>query len=119
MGISDSTAGKTTEPAVEVQGTERPKCNCLDKAKTVIADKLHHVAAAINEKAADRDPQCDMARYGIQASEWLDQSAEYVRELNYEEADAKVRDYVRQSPGRSIAIAAAVGIVIGAILRRR
>ena len=119
MGISESTDSKTTEPAVRVQDTEKPKCNCLDKAKTVIADKLHHVAAAINEKTADRDPQSDMARYGKQASEWLDQSAECVREFNYEDADARVRDYVRQGPGRSIAIAAAVGIVIGAILRRR
>ena len=117
MGISDSTADKTTETAAEVQGSD--KSNCFENAKNIIADKLHHVAAAISEKAADQDPACDIAQYGKQASEWLDQSAEYVREFNYEEADAKVRDYVRQSPGRSIAIAAAVGIVIGAILRRR
>ena len=117
MGKSDWTAEKAIKPAVEVQGTETS--DYLYKAKTVIADKLQHVAAAINEKAADRDPQCGLARYGKQASEWLDQSAGYVREFNYEEADAKVRDYVRQSPGRSIAIAAAVGVVIGAILRRR
>jgi ElaB/YqjD/DUF883 family membrane-anchored ribosome-binding protein len=49
----------------------------------------------------------------------LDQSAEYVRQFNFEHADAKIREYVRQSPGRSLLLAGAAGMMIGAILRRR
>ena len=68
---------------------------------------------------AIHDAQCGMAQYGKQASEWLDQSAEYVRQFDYEQTDARVREYVRQSPGRSLVIAGAVGLIIGVILRRR
>jgi ElaB/YqjD/DUF883 family membrane-anchored ribosome-binding protein len=117
MGISDSTADKTTGSADEVQGSD--KSSGFENAKNIIADKLHHVAEAINEKAADQDPLCDIAQYGKQASEWLDQSAEYVRQFKYEHADAKIREYVRQSPGRSLLLAGAAGLIIGAILRRR
>jgi ElaB/YqjD/DUF883 family membrane-anchored ribosome-binding protein len=49
----------------------------------------------------------------------LDQSAEYVRQFDYEQTDARVREYVRQSPGSSLVIAGAVGLIIGVILRRR
>ena len=80
---------------------------------------MHHVAEVLGEKVADQDAQCGIAHYGKQASEWLDQSAEYVRQFDYEQADARVREYVRQSPGRSLLLAGAVGLIIGAILRRR
>jgi hypothetical protein len=117
MGISDSAADKTTEAPAELQGSDRS--NHFENAKNLIADKLLRAAAAISEKAADQDPHCDIAQYGKQASEWLDRSAEYVRQFDYEHADAKIRDYVRQSPGRSVLIAGAAGIIIEAILRRR
>jgi len=117
MEIRDSTADKTTETAAEIQGSD--KSNCFENAKNIIADKLHHVSAAISEKATDQDPECDTAQYGKQAAEWLDRSAEYVRQFNFEHADAKIRKYVRQSPGRSLLLAGAAGMMIGAILRRR
>lgn len=117
MGNGDSAADKTIDTASGLQGVETS--HLFENAKNIIADKLHHVAAAIDEKAAEQGPLCDMAKYGKQASAWLDQSAEYVRQFNYEHADAKIREYVRQSPGRSVVMAGAVGIIIGVILRRR
>ncbi len=59
-----------------------------------------------------------MAQYGMRASEWLNQLAEYIRQFDYEPADAWVREFVRLSPGRSILIAGGVGLILGAILRR-
>ena len=117
MGISDSTADNTTGTAEEIIGSNKP--TGFENAKNIMADKMHHVAEAINEKAADQDPLCDITQYGKQASEWLDQSAEYVRRFNFEHADAKIREYVRQSPGRSLLLAGAAGMMIGAILRCR
>ena len=73
----------------------------------------------MGEKAAAQGAPSSIAQYGKQASEWLDQSAEYVRQFDYAREDAKVREYVKQSPGRSLLIAGAVGLVIGAIWRRR
>jgi ElaB/YqjD/DUF883 family membrane-anchored ribosome-binding protein len=117
MQINNSTVDKTGETAAEFQGSETP--TGFENVKNIIADKLHHVAEAIFENATDQGAQCDIAQYGKKASEWLDQSAEYVRQFDYEQADAKVREYVRHNPGPSLLIAGAVGLIIGAILLRR
>jgi ElaB/YqjD/DUF883 family membrane-anchored ribosome-binding protein len=102
MGIGNMTTDKTAETAAGFQGPD--KTTGFENVKNIIADQ---------------NAQCGMAQYGKQASEWLDQSAEYVRQFDYEQADANVREYVRQSPGHSLLIAGAVGLIIGAILRRR
>ena len=117
MGIAKWTGDKTGETSVGLQGSGEPAG--FENVKNIIADKLHNAAEALDEKTADQDAQSGIAQYGKQASEWLDQSAEYVRQFDYEQADARVREYVRQSPGRSLLIAGAVGLIIGAILRRR
>ena len=89
------------------------------KLKNIIADKLHSAAEGLGEKRADQDEESATANYRKQASEWLDHSAESLRKFDYKEADASIRGYVKESPGRSLLIAGAVGLIIGAILRRR
>jgi ElaB/YqjD/DUF883 family membrane-anchored ribosome-binding protein len=117
MGINDSEVDKSGDTAAEFQGT----CKSIgfENAKNYVADKLHDVAEALGEKAAHQDAQSGMAQYGKPASEWLDQSAAYVRQFNYEQTETRIREYVTQSPGRSLLIAGAIGLIIGAILRRR
>jgi ElaB/YqjD/DUF883 family membrane-anchored ribosome-binding protein len=117
MEKNDAVVDNTEETAAEFQGSGNS--TGFENVKTVIADKLHKAAEAIGEKAADPDAQSGMAHYGNQVSRWLDQSAEYVRQFDYEQSDASVREYIRQSPGRSLLIAGGVGLIIGAMLRRR
>ncbi len=117
MGTDNKVIDKTGETATKFKDSDKPAG--FGNVKNVIADKLHNVAEALGKKAADQDAQSGIAQYGKQASEWLDQSAEYVRTFDYEKADAGVREYVRQRPGSSLLIAGGVGLVIGAILRRR
>jgi len=117
MGTNNLEADKTEETAAEYQGSG--KSTGLGNVKTIIADKLHEAAEALDKKTSDKDAHCGVAQYGKQASEWLEHSAEYVRKLDYKQADASIREYVKQSPGRSLFIAVAVGLITGAILRRR
>jgi ElaB/YqjD/DUF883 family membrane-anchored ribosome-binding protein len=117
MGISNRVVDKTEETAAESQGSGNS--TGFENVKNAVADKLHNIAEVLGSKAADQDAQSGLAQYGKQGSEWLDQSAEYVRQFDYEQADARVREYVRQKPGRSLLIAGAVGLIIGAVLRRR
>lgn len=117
MGMDNYDDGNAEETAARSQASGKP--SGFEKVKIHIADKLQDAANVIAEKAEDQEAKSGMAEYGKQASEWLDQSAEYVRQFDYEQADARIRDYVRQSPGRSLLIAGGVGLIIGAILRRR
>lgn len=102
---------------LEVDKTQEPAN--FDNVKNNIADKLHKVAECLGKKGTDQDCKCGLAKYGKQASEWLDHSAEYVRKFDYKQADANIREYIKQSPGRSLFMAGAVGLIIGAVLRRR
>jgi ElaB/YqjD/DUF883 family membrane-anchored ribosome-binding protein len=117
MGINNRAVDKTGDTAADFQVSG--KSTGFKNAKNIIADKLHNVAEALAGKAANQDAPSGIAQCGKQASEWLDHSAEYVRQFDYKQADARVREYVRQSPGRSLLIAGAVGLIIGVILRRR
>jgi len=117
MGMNYWKADKTEETSAESKTSD--KSTGLPNVKTIIADKIQKAAEALGEKATNADAHQGMAQYGKQASEWLDQSADYVREFDYMQADAKIREYVGQKPGRSLLIAGGVGLIIGAILRRR
>ena len=117
MAINNWEDYKTAETATDFQGSG--KSTGFENVKNSIADKLHDTAKGLGEKAARQDAQSGLARYGKQASRWLDQSAEYIRQFDYEQTNAKVREYVKQSPGKSLLIAGAVGLIIGVILKRR
>lgn len=107
----------TDNYAAEFQGSG--KSTGFENVKNIIADKLQSVADGLAESGDNLDAESGIAKYGKQVSEWLGDSAEYVREFDCNEADSNIREYVRESPGRSLFIAGAVGLIIGAILRRR
>ena len=105
------------DTAAEFQGSG--KSTGFENVKNIIADKLHSAAERLGEKGAVQDGESGTAKYGKQAAELLDHSADYVRQFDYKQADASIRAYVKQNPGRSLLMAGAVGLIIGAVLRRR
>lgn len=84
-----------------------------------IAAKLHELAQTVSRKAAATEPDSQMAQYGQQASEILEESAEYLKQLDLKNVEASVRDYVKRKPGQSLLIAGVAGLALGAIMRRR
>jgi len=117
MGINNQTVDQPEDYAAETPC--EVDSSGFRNAKNIIAEMLHTVAEGIGEKAAEQDGQSGIARCGEQAAAWLDQSAEYVRQFDYEHADDSVREYVGQNPGRNLLIAGGVGLIIGAVLRRK
>jgi ElaB/YqjD/DUF883 family membrane-anchored ribosome-binding protein len=117
MGINNQAVDKPAETAGADQGSG--KSTCFENVKNIIADKLHDVAEALGENAAGKDAHSGIVQCGKQASEWLDQSAGYVRQFDHRQADARVREYVGQNPGRSLMVAGGLGLIIGVICRRR
>lgn len=117
MEINNRIVDKTGENAAKFQGSD--KSAGLGNVKNIIADNLHNAADFLQKKAADQNAQPGIAQYGKQASRWLDQSAGYIRQFDYEQADESVREYVGQNPWRSLLIAGGFGLIVGAVLRRR
>jgi ElaB/YqjD/DUF883 family membrane-anchored ribosome-binding protein len=117
MGINNVAFDRAEETAADLKGSGTS--TGFENVKNSVADKLHCLAEGFGKNAADQDSESARAKYAKQASEWLDQSAGYVREFDYTQTDASIREYVKQSPGRSLLIAGGVGLIIGAILQRR
>jgi len=117
MGTGNRTVDETGGSAGNFHDSGNP--TGFENVKHSIAENLQYVAQALCEKAADQDSQSGMAQYEKLASEWLGQSAELVRQFDYEKTETQVRQYVKQNPGNSLLIAGSVGLIIGAILRRR
>lgn len=117
MGTKDTLFDNTNETGAGDQGSD--KSTRFENVKTIFADKIDKAAETLGEKAADQDAHSGLTQYGKQASEWLEKSANCIRQFDPNQANTKLREYVGQSPGRSLLIAGGVGLVIGAILRRR
>lgn len=89
----------------------------LDAIKEAVADKLHAVAGAIQQKAG-QSRQDPVAGYAGQAAGWIDDAADYVREVDPQRVKSDLQKQVRSNPGRSLLIAGAAGLLLGILLRR-
>ncbi len=92
----------------------------FDKVKTTISSKLHNAAQSLREKSqAYSGKNKDLAGYGNQTADWLNRSADYIEDINPQKLKGDIQNQVQQNPGRSLLIAAGVGLVLGSLFRRR
>jgi ElaB/YqjD/DUF883 family membrane-anchored ribosome-binding protein len=117
MGTNNWDAYKTEQS--EEDSKDSSKSTGFESVKNFIADQLHSVAKGLGDDRPDNSADSVIQKYRKQAFDWLNHSAEYVRTFDKKQADANIREYVNQSPGRSLLIAGGVGLIVGAILRRR
>lgn len=85
--------------------------------KDTVANKLHDVAEVIQQKAS-QNQNTTLSAYAGQASNWIDDAAEYVREADPQKLKSDVQDQVRRNPGRSLLVAGAAGLLLGFLIRR-
>jgi ElaB/YqjD/DUF883 family membrane-anchored ribosome-binding protein len=91
----------------------------VDTIKSAIAEKLHTAAVVLQEKVKQaNDQNGTLVRYGRCCSDWLEHSADYVRDLKLSQLNKDIQNQVKRNPGRSILIGAALGLCLGAWMRR-
>lgn len=110
--------GRPVEYPSQVRQESCSSCAGMEQAKTKLAQKLDNIAATVEEKTAGIE-QAEVVSYGKQASDILHQSADYVRDFDYDQTEAEVREYIRKKPGQSLMIAGGIGLLLGFLLRRR
>jgi ElaB/YqjD/DUF883 family membrane-anchored ribosome-binding protein len=104
----------------EYESSVRRGSLTFDNIQEIVADKLHTLASALQEKAGQRgEYNSAIAGYGQQVAGWLEQSADYVRKTDPQQVKADLENQVRHYPGRSLLIAGAAGLILGALFRRR
>jgi len=100
----------------------------FDSITGKIADGLLTAAHKVQDGVAqieEHPPQVlagvapTIGKYGHTTAKALEQSADYIRNVDLEELKEDAETKVRQNPGKSLLIAAGVGFILGALLKRR
>ena len=89
------------------------------KVKGSVARQLSTAAHKLHEQTARGEHSSEFSRFGSQAADWLERSADYVNDLEPQQIKADLESTVRRNPGRSLLVAGLAGLVIGKLLRRR
>lgn len=90
-----------------------------DRIQARIADKLHRAAETWFGKTEDNQTPGEAAKLREQANTWLHGSAGYIERMEPEKIKADITDQVRRNPGKSLLVAGAAGLILGAIFRRK
>ena len=89
--------------------------NSFNHVKQTIAEKLEQAAHSLGRQSEGGA----LGPYSQQASQWLHQSAEYVRDFDIQKADTELRNQIKMHPGKSLLIGVGVGMFLGLLWRRR
>lgn len=90
-----------------------------DRIQTRIADKLHQAAEALFGKTEDNQTPHEAEKLGSQAGVWLHNSADYIEQMEPKKIKDDIAEQVRRNPGKSLLVAGAAGLILGAIFRRK
>ena len=102
----------------DVRNTGEKRGSGFTQVRSTLSEKLRTAAGRMKEKGAATGSE-DLRGFGGQASDWLERSAKYVDDFDAQRFKDDMSTQVRQNPGRSLLIAGAAGLILGAILRRR
>jgi ElaB/YqjD/DUF883 family membrane-anchored ribosome-binding protein len=91
----------------------------VERIQVRIADKLRKAAETLFGKTEDNQTRHEAANLGSQAGAWLHNSADYIEQMEPKKIKADITEQVRGNPGKSLLVAGAVGLILGAIFRRR
>ena len=86
--------------------------------KETLADKLKSAAESIRSKS-QQSGAGGATEYRRTAANLLDKSSDYVRNFDAQKLKADIEDKVRRNPGRTLLVAGAIGLALGALVRRR
>jgi len=108
-----------SSPSVERQSSGE-RSSALQQIKSTAIDNLNSAADALRKRSAKADREAEgLAGFEQKAADFLNRSADYLNDLNADKFKTDVKNQVHDHPGRTLLIAGAVGLMLGAILRRR
>jgi hypothetical protein len=96
-----------------------PRKTSFARIKVRIAGKLRQVAETLHGKAEGNQIPREAANFGSHAGDWLHNSADYIEGMAPKKIKDDITEQVRRNPGKSLLVAAAAGLILGAIFRRK
>jgi ElaB/YqjD/DUF883 family membrane-anchored ribosome-binding protein len=94
----------------------RKSADAIDRGLDTAAGKLHDTAESLRMKAGTGGDK--MSQFATTAADKLDATARYFRDHHTRDMVSGMESMVRRNPGASLAAALAVGVLIGAAMKR-
>ena len=88
----------------------------LENIKGKVAEGLKSAAGSLKQNGPQNGAMSD---YAGQASGWLDSAGNYIRDMDVSQVKTDIKRQMRANPGRTLLIAGAAGLIVGALFRRR
>ncbi len=107
-----------TAASEKFEAVKSTVADTLGNSQSAVADKLHQAADSLQQKVGSDTDGGAMAKYGKKAADMLDRSADYVGDFDPNKVKTDVQKHVKENPGRSLLIAGAVGLILGALFSR-
>ncbi len=89
----------------------------VDTATKVVDDKIDAARDSMSDRMGRMKEKVNEVAEGVKAR--ATELREKIRETEWQDVTQKATEYVRNNPGKSIAIAAGIGFALGLLLRRR
>ena len=119
---ADAMARTVTESARKtaesVSGVARDAARRIDESRSTAADGLETAASTIHDRASALPGGEKVREFAHAAADRLTTGADYVRSHDTSRMLSDVETVVKNHPGRSLALAAAFGFMVGRALSR-
>jgi len=103
-------------PRTDGRGASESK---LEQFKNEVARKMRSAASSIRNSSQRGNADSTVSPYAERASSWLETSSDYLSRNDIDQIKGDVRNQIRRNPGRSLLVAGAAGLILGAMLRNR
>jgi len=118
--LDEKVVTESGEYEVRLAHTSDP--NIFTNITNKVSTGLEQIAGFIHEKAANLKPgekSSTLTEYGQKTANALHSSANYLKQADFDQMQSDLRTTIKRNPERSLLVSLGVGILIGAILRKK
>lgn len=123
MSAQDLQGGIYNEEGERITGRSRSsEASVFSKVTDRVSNTLEQIAGTIHEKTRGmrrEGQESKLADVGERAAGALHSSANYLKQADLDQIQTDLRSTIKRNPERSVLVGLGVGLLLGAILRKK
>jgi len=111
-----------SESGYEVRLARSTDSSLFSKITSKVSQGIEQLAGKLHEKSVEMshdEKTAKIAGYGQRTADALHSSANYIKQADLDQIQTDLRGTIKRNPERSLLVGLGVGILIGAVLRKK